>query len=78
LCDESHRYIAQKFEIPYNELTGFKGKVVWDTSKPDGQPRRMLDTSKAEKEFGFRAKTSFAEGLKKTIDWYGKSLENVK
>ncbi len=55
------------------KLTGFKGKVVWDTSKPDGQPRRMLDTSKAEKEFGFRAKTSFEEGLKKTIDWYEKT-----
>jgi len=56
------------------KLTGFKGKVVWDTCKPDGQPRRMLDTSKAEKEFGFRAKTSFAEGLKKTITWYRKNI----
>lgn len=53
-----------------SKLTGFKGKIIWDTSKPDGQPRRMLDTSKAEKEFGFRAKTSFEEGLKKTIEWY--------
>ena len=52
------------------KLTEFKGKVIWDTSKPDGQPRRMLDTSKAEKEFGFKAETSFKEGLKKTIDWY--------
>jgi GDP-L-fucose synthase len=52
------------------ELTGFKGKIIWDTSKPDGQPRRCLDTSKAEKEFGFRAKTKFEEGLKKSIDWY--------
>ncbi len=51
-------------------LTGFKGKIVWDTSKPDGQPRRMLDTSKAEKEFGFKAKTGFEEGLRKTIEWY--------
>ena len=51
-------------------LTGFKGKIIWDTSKPDGQPRRCLDTSKAEKEFGFKAKTNFEEGLKKTIDWY--------
>jgi len=51
-------------------LTGFKGKILWDTSKPDGQPRRMLDTSNAEKGFGFKAKTSFEEGLKKTIDWY--------
>ena len=52
------------------KLTGFNGKIIWDTSKPDGQPRRMLDTSKAEKEFGFRAQTPFVEGLQKTIDWY--------
>ena len=52
------------------KLTGFKGNIVWDPSKPDGQPRRMLDTSKAEKEFGFKAETSFEEGLKKTIKWY--------
>ena len=52
------------------EMTGFKGKVVWDTSKPDGQPRRMLDTSKAEKEFGFKSKIGFDEGLRKTIDYY--------
>ncbi len=51
-------------------LTGFKGKIKWDTSKPDGQPRRCLDTSKAENEFGFKARTNFEEGLKKTIDWY--------
>lgn len=54
-------------------LTGFKGKIVWDTSKPDGQPRRCLDTSKAEKEFGFKAKTNFEEGLKKTIEGYKKT-----
>lgn len=52
------------------KLTGFKGKIIWDTTKPDGQPRRCLDTTKAEKEFGFKAKTSFEEGLKKTIKWY--------
>jgi GDP-L-fucose synthase len=52
------------------KLTGFKGNIVWDTSKPDGQPRRMLDTSRAEKEFGFRARTPFEEGLKKTVEWY--------
>ena len=64
-------------EISINDLariikkfTGFKGKIIWDKTKPDGQPRRMLDTSLAKKEFGFRAKTSFEEGLKKTIDWY--------
>ncbi|MFA4911584.1 MAG: GDP-L-fucose synthase [Desulfobacteria bacterium] len=53
------------------KLTGFKGDITWDTTKPDGQPRRMLDTSKAEKEFGFKSKTGFEEGLKKTIEWYG-------
>ena len=57
------------------KLTGFNGKIVWDTSKPDGQPRRMLDTSKAEKEFGFKAKTSFKEGLTKTTEWYRKQIE---
>jgi GDP-L-fucose synthase len=56
-------------------LTGFKGEIIWDPSKPDGQPRRMLDTSKAEKEFGFRAKTSFQEGLQKTIDWYISTIQ---
>jgi len=55
------------------KLTGFKGKIVWDTTKPDGHPRRMLDVSKAYKEFGFKAKTSFEEGLKKTIEWYEKN-----
>lgn len=55
------------------DITGFEGKIVWDKSKPDGQPRRMLDTSRAKKEFGFVAKTSFKEGLRKTIDWYKKN-----
>lgn len=52
------------------KLTGYEGKVVWDKTKPDGQPRRMLDVEKAKKEFGFTAKTSFDEGLKNTINWY--------
>ena len=52
------------------ELSGFKGNIVWDTSKPDGQPRRMLDVSRAKKEFGFTAKTNFEKGLKRTIEWY--------
>ena len=50
--------------------TGFDGEIWWDSSKPDGQPRRCLEVSKARKCFGFRAKTPFDEGLKKTIDWY--------
>jgi len=52
------------------DLTGFHGKIRWDASKPDGQPRRMLDTQRAQKEFGFTASSSFDQGLKKTIDWY--------
>ncbi|MBI3589616.1 MAG: GDP-L-fucose synthase [Candidatus Liptonbacteria bacterium] len=51
-------------------LMDFKGEIRWDTSKPDGQPRRMLDTSRAEKEFGFKARTNFESGLLKTIEWY--------
>jgi GDP-L-fucose synthase len=51
-------------------LTGFTGKIAWDTTKPNGQPRRGLDTSRAEKYFGFRARVSFEEGLKRTIKWY--------
>lgn len=52
------------------DLTGFKGEIVWDSSKPDGQPRRCLDTSRAKEGFGFQARTDFREGLRKTIDWY--------
>jgi len=52
------------------KLTGFKGRILWDNAMSDGQPKRMLDTSKAEKEFGFKAKTDFEEGLKRTIEWY--------
>ena len=63
--------IKELVEIIKN-LTGFKGKIKWNTEKPDGQPRRMLDTTRAKKEFGFYAKTSFEEGLKKTYKWYMK------
>ena len=52
------------------KLTGFNGRIVWDTSKPNGQPRRRLDTSKAEQIFGFRAQTNFDEGLHRTVEWY--------
>jgi len=69
--------IGAGFEIKIKELveiivklTGFKGNIIWDATKPDGQPRRSLDVSKAKKEFGFVAKTDFKEGLKKTIEWY--------
>ncbi|KKQ31650.1 MAG: hypothetical protein US68_C0030G0007 [Candidatus Shapirobacteria bacterium GW2011_GWE1_38_10] len=58
-----------------NELVGFEGQVIWDKTKPDGQPRRCLDTVKALKEFGFKAKVDFKTGLQKTIDWYLSSLK---
>jgi GDP-L-fucose synthase len=51
-------------------LTGFEGEIRWDPSKPDGQPRRALDTSRASERFGFEAETSFDEGLRRTIEWY--------
>lgn len=54
------------------ELAGFEGEIEWDTSKPDGQPRRRLDIGRAKREFGFKAKTDFREGLKKTIEWYAR------
>jgi GDP-L-fucose synthase len=52
------------------KLTGFNGTITWDTTKPDGQPRRCLDTTRAEQGFGFKARVPFEEGLRKTIDWY--------
>jgi GDP-L-fucose synthase len=69
--------IGSGFEISIRELaekiarlTGFTGDLVWDTSQPDGQPRRGLDVSRATREFGFRARIGFDEGLRETIDWY--------
>jgi GDP-L-fucose synthase len=73
------------FEITIKDLVekvaaiaGFNGKITWDASKPDGQPRRSLDTSRAEKEFGFKAKTAFEEGLKKTICRYAAGRKTSK
>ncbi len=66
------------------ELTGFTGQIRWDTSMPNGQPRRALDASKAEQLFGFRADTPLREGLERTIAWYRdsrvqqESLEQVE
>lgn len=69
--------LGSGFEITIKDLanlikkySGFKGDIIWDKTKPDGQPRRRLDVSRAKKEFGFTAKTSFEEGLKRTIEWY--------
>jgi len=73
--------IGAGFEISIKELVeliadlaGFKGRIRWDTTKPNGQPRRCLDTSRAAREFGFRAKTSFREGLERTVAWYRTQL----
>jgi GDP-L-fucose synthase len=57
-----------------SDLTGYEGEIVWDTTKPDGQPRRCLDVSRAREEFGFEARTVFREGLEETIAWYRKKL----
>ncbi len=74
--------IGAGFEITIKDLAykiknliGFEGKIKWDTSKPDGQPRRYLDTSRAEKEFGFKAETSFDAGLKRAMEWYIETIE---
>lgn len=73
--------LGSGYEISIAELvqaiadaTGFRGRIVWDTSKPNGQPRRKLDTSRAELEFGFRATTPFREGLKRTVEWYQRNV----
>lgn len=57
-------------------LTGFEGRLVWDTTKPNGQPRRGLDTSRAAEYFGWRARVPFEEGLRQTIDWYRQNRKN--
>jgi len=62
----SIRNLAQKIK----KIVGYTGKICWDTTKPDGQPRRMLDTTKSKKEFSFTATVRFDEGLRKTIAWY--------
>ena len=69
------------FEISMRELgakiaakVGFRGRIVWDTSRPNGQPRRMLDVSRARERFGFVARVGFDEGLDRTIDWYRQRL----
>ncbi len=69
--------IGSSFEVSIRELletiarlTGFEGRIVWDTSKPNGQPRRKLDVSRAKERFGFVSRTPFKDGLQRTIDWY--------
>jgi GDP-L-fucose synthase len=73
--------LGSAFEISIRDLvqiiartTGFQGEVIWDTSKPNGQPRRKLDISRAANLFGFQAQTDFAAGLQQTVDWYRKQI----
>ena len=75
--------IGAGFEISIKDLVekirsivGYTGNIIWDTTKPDGQPRRMLDTTRAEKEFGFKATTQFYQGLNETINWYTVEYEH--
>ena len=75
--------IGSSFEISIKDLTetiarltGFTGGIRWDTTKPNGQPRRKLDTTRAREAFGFEAKTDFEEGLKRTIEWYANERAN--
>ena len=58
-------------------LTGFHGRIVWDASQPNGQPRRCLDIARAEREFGWRARTSFDEGLRNTVEYYVSSRRSL-
>ena len=60
------------------KIVEYKGKIRWDDNKPDGQPRRKLDTSRAEQEFGFKAKVDFRKGLKRTIEWYRNNRFKIK
>ena len=70
-CEITIRALAEKIA----ELCGYRGEIVWDTSKPDGQPRRALETSRAAQLFGFEARTSFEEGLRRTIEWFEATRE---
>jgi len=92
ICLAAERYndsdpvnIGSSFEISIRDLTekiarmtGFQGKITWDTSKPNGQPRRKLDASRAEERFGFKARTDFDEGLKQTIEWYAQQRTDLQ
>ena len=81
LNDSEPVNLGSGFEISIRDLlttiarhTGFTGRIVWDTSKPNGQPRRALNTDRAFERFGFRATTDFDEGLRQTVAWYRRTL----
>jgi GDP-L-fucose synthase len=92
ILDAAERYeksepvnLGAGFEIKIRELVPmvaracrFAGEVVWDTSKPNGQPRRMLDTSKALREFGWKARIGFEEGLRETVEWFENNRGNIQ
>jgi nucleoside-diphosphate-sugar epimerase len=59
-------------------MVGFDGKLVWDTSKPNGQPRRGLDVSRAAERFGWRAQMNFEEGMKRTIEWFKANRDKIR
>jgi GDP-L-fucose synthase len=69
----SIKHLAEKIV----ELTGFEGKLFWDTSRPNGQPRRALDTSRAKEGFGFEAQVKLDEGLERTVNWYIETRKDV-
>ncbi len=76
--------IGSSFEITIKDLieiivkeTGFTGEITWDTTKPDGQPRRKLDVSRAKERFGFESQTTFEDGLRKTIAWYRENRSHL-
>ncbi len=73
-CEISIRDLAQRIAA----RTGFGGEIHWDTSRPNGQPRRSLDTSRAKRWFGFEARTSFDDGLRATYEWYMKNRANIE
>lgn len=66
----AHEISIKELTETIARLTGFEGEIIWDTTKPNGQPRRKLDTSRAKERFGFEAQVSFTEGLRRTIEWY--------
>ena len=65
-----HEITVRELAAVLCKLTGFEGELIWDATQLDGQPRRRLDVTRAEREFGFLAKTSLVDGLRRTIEWY--------